>query len=854
MHPAPLLDGHPCHSLALGKGHAHIVFGRGAESADADNATRIALDATDATISRTHAILSREADGWYLTDQSRLGATLNGDSFQRSRLVYGDRFQIGSYVFQFNVNEIQWLGSRQAGSIMARQLGFAVGGRKILQNISLEIKPGEFVGILGGSGQGKSTMMNTLCGLRPATEGDIWLNGVALSKGESEAARIGYVPQDDIVHPELIVRDAILFAARLRLKLPPHELSMLVDRTIDRLGLAPHTTKRITQLSGGQRKRVSIATELLTRPDILFLDEPSSGLDPATEENLMSLLQSLTLTGLTVVCTTHVLERAYLFNRILYIHGGRLIFSGSADDARRHFLLDAQSPEDSAALERSPLGRIYSLVGSSDTSPEQWEQAFRESPKYVAPQQPTTTSSPPPETTQHSKVSWVQVLRVLLARQAKILAADPLNLLFLLAQALAIGFLVGWVSSDIGLAAFLVLIASMWFGCSNGAQQIVSELPVFRRERVCGLGLTTYIHSKILFLGGLTLVQAVLLSSTTFTVSHVFHPRDFNTQQFERRIKERLKQPQVQQAAQATVAFEVVDEESPNQQASREVEATPTTPAADSEEPKLAIKTFTWLARWFDLEENILDSGREEIRDQSGNQLQSGDGQPLFRAGKPAWSVVAISLGLRASAFVGAALLGVLLGLTISALVRNATQAVMWVPLVLIPQILFGGFVVSLADMSSGTRTFSSLMPSAALEKVMEVSQLYGAATPFLSNRTKTPLFLTADGAKETIEWEFAGRSLSQTYDELSKFNTAWQNQAVISDRLGQHKHASTLIAGTTRKLQRDTVTRRHDVKYLKGTPFLNLGAAATAATVLAAWVALCYLATLLGLYSKQTE
>ncbi len=858
--PEPVFEGKPTRLLPLGGAVTRIVFGRGTDrDAPQDGSKRVELDPGDTTVSRRHAIIERSDGAWFITDESRLGTTLNGDAFQRERLVYGDRFKIGRYVFQFNVDAIEWLGHGERGAIVAEGLGFAVKGKSILSGIDLAIRPGEFVGILGGSGQGKSTMMNALCGIRPATSGRVTLDGGAVGGG-----RVGYVPQDDIVHPELVVRDAVLFSARLRLKLPESELQVLVDRTIERLGLAPHASKRVQNLSGGQRKRVSIATELLTRPDVLFLDEPSSGLDPATEESLMSMLQSLTLTGLTVVCTTHVLQRAYLFSRILFIHGGRLVFAGTADDARRHFLMDGAKVGDTMALERSPLDRIYSLLGDDSTTAKVWEEKFRLSPFYRQPESVTGSvggGKSADARRRSGRVPWWRVLEVLLRRQAKVLSADTLNLVFLLAQALGIGLLVGWVCSDIGLASFLVLIATMWFGCSNGAQQIVAELPIFRRERVCGLGLATYVHSKIIFLGALTLAQAALLAATTFAASHAFHPRDFDAAEFERRIIERLAPPPdiaTTDAASGDV-FEVIDESAPATEPPSTASAT--TPAF-SEPSKAAepdapgaweVGTLSLLANWFDLGDNLLESGRGEIRDDRGTPLKRADGSPLMREGRGVWRVAFTALSLRVLAVGGAAVVGVMLGLTISALVRNVTQAVMWVPLILIPQILFGGYVVSLADMSSGARAFSQLMPSAALEKIMEVSQIYGAATPFLSNRTKTPLFLTSDAAKESVEWEVAGAKFSQDYDKLSQFNTAWQNLAVHSDRLGQHKHESTMVAGTTRKIHRDTVTSRRDVKYLKGTPYLHLGAASAAGWTLAAWLAVCLAGTLAGLRSKQT-
>ncbi|NJM37272.1 MAG: ABC transporter ATP-binding protein [Akkermansiaceae bacterium] len=154
---------------------------------------------------------------------------------------------------------------------------------------------------------------------------------------------------------------AFRYSARLRLPLPRAEREELIQRTIEVLGLKEHKGKRVFQLSGGQRKRVSIGIELLSKPDILFLDEPSSGLDPATEKSLMELLQALSLTNLTVVCTTHVLQNAFLFNRLLFVHGGKLIFGGSAGQAREYFLGSNASQSMASSMGRvvqSPLEKF----------------------------------------------------------------------------------------------------------------------------------------------------------------------------------------------------------------------------------------------------------------------------------------------------------------------------------------------------------------------------------------------------------------------------------------------------------------------------------------------------------------
>jgi hypothetical protein len=178
---------------------------------------------------------------------------------------------------------------------------------------------------------------------------------------------------------------------------------------------------------------------------------------------------------------------------------------------------------------------------------------------------------------------------------------------------------------------------------------------------------------------------------------------------------------------------------------------------------------------------------------------------------------------------------------------------VLWVPLILIPQILFGGIVVTVADMSGSVRAFSHVMPSFAAQRVMDVASLYGLMTPFLTNRTKTPLFLTSRGDKETVEWENRGQSFSQSYDKLSPVNTSWQNMAIYPERLGQHKQVGERSESGFRIEYRDTVEKRRDVRYEKGTVFRSLLDFYSSILLLSVWVGVCYVVIFFGLLRKQT-
>ncbi|MFZ4764468.1 MAG: ATP-binding cassette domain-containing protein, partial [Roseimicrobium sp.] len=769
----PRIRGAEVHEVPL-RGITKLLFGRA--SADAPTELKVELDAEDARISRQHLEIEQTAPGIvFATDRSQTGTLRNGQRFDRTPLIVGDRLKLGSYTFEYTGAALRRVAAFGGAKVEARNLTFTLAnGRSILNDVSLDISPCSFVGILGGSGQGKSTLMNALCGVNPATTGQVYLNGAQLGDPrQMAAAGIGYVPQDDIVHRELTVTEAITYSAQLKLpsSTPPQAICQLVEETIERLSLTEHKHKRIALLSGGQRKRVSIAAELLAKPSVLFLDEPSSGLDPKTEYDLMSLLRRLAGTDCTVICTTHVLGRAYLFDQLLFVHGGQIIFNGTPDAAVTYFKV------------QGGLDEIYLKVGAEENkSPASWREQFESAnpPTKHLTYLPTVVAAHAEKTVAARGPGWLPTLLILLQRQWSILRADHLNLLFLLAQPLLIGLLVGWVADDAVLRMFLCVVATLWFGCSNGAQQIVRELPVFRRERVCGLGVNAYLQSKYAWLTLVTVLQALLLFLVTLTTAHVVNPSDFKAEEFYKQMAKRLAAPATVNAAVGGAPldeFEIVTEDTKatpdGATTAAAVEIAPTEPKSG-----LLMSLLLRVATFFEFGQNIMDA------------TDPGEGgAPLPSTKATAVGIALTSLGLKLGALLAAASVGIAIGLTISAMVRSETQAVMWVPLVLIPQILFGGFVVTRPEMTPSVRAASELVPSFCSQRLMDVGGIYGQMTPRLTNRTKYPVFLTPTGEEEEIVWSEAGQAYSEKYDKISEWNVSWQNLAVFPNRVGQHRN-----------------------------------------------------------------
>ncbi|HZQ38153.1 MAG TPA: FHA domain-containing protein [Dehalococcoidia bacterium] len=395
-------------------------------------------------VSREHAVIARAAADapWLITDLKSTNRTyVNGEAIAERELREGDVIRIGPYRLTVRQGEIEHFDETSGILLEALGLRKVVGkGTTILQEITLVVQPHEFVAVVGVSGAGKSTLLGALSGLRPATSGQVLLNGFSLyDHFDSLRAQIGYVPQDDIIHKELIVERALDYAAQLRMPedVTPAERAARVNEVIEELGLQRQRQTPISALSGGQRKRVSIGVELLTQPPLFFLDEPTSGLDPGTETRMMALLRQLADQGRTVLLITHATRNVSLCDHVLFLaRGGRIAYFGPPRAALDYFGV-------------AEFEDIYDLIENTRT-PEEWEQSFAASPFYqqeiqarlehpqgvaagLAPQQPRPETAGPGKH-RPQPVAWRQ-FQILTRRYANIILNDRKNLAILLLQA-----------------------------------------------------------------------------------------------------------------------------------------------------------------------------------------------------------------------------------------------------------------------------------------------------------------------------------------------------------------------------------------------------------------------------------
>lgn len=391
--------------------------------------------------------------------------------------------------------------------------------RTLLDRVTLHLPAGEFIGIVGASGSGKSTLIKALAGHVKLTSGEVRFDGVPYSADRlSRDRRVAYLPQDVIVHEPLTPQSALSFAARLRgLGDPTPET---IRAALERVGMEERATVPIERLSGGQRKRIALAIELLGNPGLILLDEATSGLDPATEADMMSLFRSLADEGRTVICVTHSPGRLQQCDRIVVMAEGACVFHGPPVHATPFFGVRS-------------LEGIYSALAASTA--DVWQKKFFAAnaarlaipPSASAPS--ATDSAPPPAPT-------ITQTAILTSRYARLQLADYRALLLQLAQAPAIGLMVGATFGDIRSrfaeqhaadarqVLFVLVVAVLWCAGAASAREVVKELAVIRHESRFGLDLRAYLASKFALLGTLALVQATILLLMVRWLAHIPGP------------------------------------------------------------------------------------------------------------------------------------------------------------------------------------------------------------------------------------------------------------------------------------------------------------------------------------------
>ncbi len=482
----------------------------------------------DPRVSRHHALLRRVDGAFRIEDLgSTNGIYVNGERVERAVLREGDQLQIGGQVLRFDPSELTHYARGRGAQVDGVGLSRVVAkGLTILTNVSVSVYPGELVAIVGGSGAGKTTLLNALSGVGPPTAGRVLYDGDDYYQ-HFQAYRqvLGYVPQDDIVHPELSVYRTLYYAARLRLPTDTSraEIEERIGRVLEQLELAGRRDTEVRQLSGGQRKRVSIGVELLTEPEVFYLDEPTSGLDPGLDLRMMELLRGIADQGRTVVLTTHATRNVMLCDKVAFMaHGGQLAYYGPPDDALRYFgvqdFVEIYRQLEAAGAAEAAAGRFR---GSAEYVRHIAQRLDASAASQAGARAPTSRG----RSRSGGGPGWFRQLFWLTLRYLSVLRGDRVALGILLAAAPLIALVMGSTfarhpfsrsldDGDLSQAIALIYVVSatsIFLGSFVAARCIAEETAIYARERLVNLAIVPYVMSKVLGLSLFSVFQSAAL-------------------------------------------------------------------------------------------------------------------------------------------------------------------------------------------------------------------------------------------------------------------------------------------------------------------------------------------------------
>ncbi|MEU4982453.1 FHA domain-containing protein [Streptomyces sp. NPDC021969] len=501
------------------------------------------LVVSDLQVSRNHAEFHSTPDGrMEIRDLgSHNGTYVNGQPIAKggSQLLGPtDIVGVGHSTFQIVGDRLEEFVDTGEVSFSARHLTVTVdGGKQILKDVSFGVPEKSLIAVIGPSGSGKSTLLKALTGYRPADQGEVLYDNRNLYKQFAELRqRIGLVPQDDILHKELTVKKALKYAAKLRFPADTTaaERDARIDEVLRELKLDIHKDKKVTSLSGGQRKRVSVALELLTKPSLIFLDEPTSGLDPGMDRDVMQLLRGLADDGRTVLVVTHsVAELATCDKLLVMAPGGSVAYFGPPEEALNFFGYDTWADVFSAFENY----RDYDWAGRWKGS--QHYQMYAADLDAVAPQ---SVQVPPMQAMRPPKPQgWMSQFVTLVRRYTSVIASDKGFLALMVILPAVLGAVSLLIDADKGLlpnpanpqtgriipngtattVLLILAVGACFAGAANSVRELIKERVIYERERATGLSRSAYLMSKVFVLGLITVFQGLLVGVIGFATREI---------------------------------------------------------------------------------------------------------------------------------------------------------------------------------------------------------------------------------------------------------------------------------------------------------------------------------------------
>jgi ABC-type multidrug transport system ATPase subunit len=474
----------------------------------------------DVLASRHHATLIPGPSGTEIRDERSINGTfVNGARVDSAMLHDGDTVTIGNVDLVFRggtlVRRTETEAATRTGGLEVHGVTWTIESNKtLLDNISIAARPGMLTAVIGPSGAGKSTFARLVAGYTHPTTGTVSFEGHDVhAEYASLRSRIGMVPQDDVVHGQLTVRQALMYAAELRL--PPDtnkaDREKVVYEVLEELEMTKHLDTRVDKLSGGQRKRASVALELLTGPSLLILDEPTSGLDPALDRQVMTMLRQLADAGRVVMVVTHSLTYLDVCDQVLLLApGGKTAFYGPPDQI-------------GASMGTTNWADIFSSVaGDPDAANKRFIAQHGPPPPQPAAQKPADLGEP-------TKTSLRRQFSTIARRQMRLIVSDRGYFIFLALLPFIMGVLSLSVPGDVGFGVpvpaiqggeapnepgqILVLlnVGAIFMGTALTIRALIGERAIFQREQAVGLSTSAYMFAKVFVFAGFALLQSAIV-------------------------------------------------------------------------------------------------------------------------------------------------------------------------------------------------------------------------------------------------------------------------------------------------------------------------------------------------------
>ena len=489
---------------------------------------------SDLAVTRRHAELRKSASGRYqiIDLGSHNGTYVNGVRVEQAELSESDIVSIGHATFRLADGELREYVDEGNVSFEARDLFVRVsdGGKPkvLLQGITFALPERSFLAVIGPAGAGKSTLLNALTGKRPADQGAVLYDKRDLYKSYDELRhRIGLVPQQSVTHDQLTARSALGYAAELRFPSDTggSERRQRVEEVLGELEMSQHGDTRVERLSGGQNKRVNIGLELLTKPSLLFLDEPTSPLDPHLKRELMERMRKMAdkaaEKGQSVVVITHDVEPKLLdlADRLIVLApGGNMAYFGPPQEGLKYFGKSDWADVFKEFSDQPERDWMAEYKASRDFARYVTGPMAERAPRPLPAGAPQREEPPPPR--QRGRVSQLSTLS---RRYARVMSVDRGYLMFTALLPLILGVLIRVVSgSGLGGSAthpntgaaqtlLILVMAAALSGTANSIREIVKERDIFERERMAGLSTGAYLFSKVFVLGFVSVLQTLII-------------------------------------------------------------------------------------------------------------------------------------------------------------------------------------------------------------------------------------------------------------------------------------------------------------------------------------------------------